>query len=111
MRVERGFYGTGRAFGRLEKGGAEEGSVLIVKGGLEVGAVGPEVFEGRVDGEQVMGFLRGNGGHPGVVFLTETQAERGMALDKGAEGTVQGFRIGTGAEGEEEGLIPVMGVG
>jgi hypothetical protein len=75
----------------LEKGGAEKGAVLIVEGGLEVGAVGFEVFQGRVDGQEIVGLLGGDGRDPGVVFLAETEAERGVAVSEGAEGTVEGF--------------------
>ena len=101
----------GRQTERGYEGGAEEGAVLIVEGGLEVGAVGPEVFQGGVDGEEIVGFAGGDRGGPTVVFLAETEAERGVAAGEGAEGAVQSLRVWAGAEGEQEGLVPVVGVG
>ena len=66
---------------------------MIAEGGLEFGAAGLEVIQIAIGGEEVGGFAGGDGGDPRVVFLMETQAERGVAGDEIAEGAVQGFGI------------------
>ena len=93
---------AGAVFAGIKEGGPEEGAGLIIEGGLQVGAVGLNVFQGGMDGEEIGTFPGSDGGDPAVVFLTETQAQGRVVVDDGLEGAAEGFRGGVVAEGEEE---------
>ena len=101
---------AGAVFAGVEEGGADERAGLMVEGGLQLGAVGFQAREIRIGCEEVGGFLRDDGRRPNVVFLMESQAQRGMAGGEFTEGAVKEFGIGAVAEGEEERLVPVVGI-